>query len=147
MVGTGGVAASQRTLLEMAFEDVTAREGVFAQVAHVWTIAGVSKQMTLQVLRVQICLVTVRAGILAIGVLLRDHALRGGATTLWGRIRSSWRTRENSAASLRAHDVGGLLFVLHEGGSLSHLAHLLACLGETRQAAASTHHAPRWHRA
>lgn len=41
MVGVAGVATSNRALLEVALEDVTAREGVLAELALVWPVAGV----------------------------------------------------------------------------------------------------------
>lgn len=35
------VATSHRALLEVSFENITPGEGIIAQNAHVWTVAGV----------------------------------------------------------------------------------------------------------
>lgn len=130
VISTCRVSSSQRAFLEMTLEDVRAGECVLAQVTHVWTITGIcaaleldcrmedeirtSEQVTLQVLRVQIRLVTMWARILAIGILLRYHALRCGAGTLSWRVWPTWRARQYSTSSLRAHDVSRLLLILHE---------------------------------
>ena len=41
VIGTSRVAAANRALLEMALQDVTPAEGVFAQMALVGSLAGV----------------------------------------------------------------------------------------------------------
>lgn len=41
MVSSSGVASSDGALLEMSLQNVTAREGVFAQMAHIRAVSGV----------------------------------------------------------------------------------------------------------
>lgn len=72
-------------------------------------------------LGVQVGLVTVRTRILAIRVLLWYHAF-GTGRTLRRRSWPTGRTRQDTAPSLRAHNVRGCLLVLHEGGLLTHRA-------------------------
>ena len=85
VVGTSGVAATNGALLEMALQDITSTKGILAKMALVGALARVcrwlayareagrdlltSQKMALQVLQVQVCLVAVRALVLAIGVL------------------------------------------------------------------------------
>jgi hypothetical protein len=38
---SGGVATTDRALLEVTLQDITSREGVAAENAHVWAITGV----------------------------------------------------------------------------------------------------------
>lgn len=98
----------------MSLENVRARERILAQMTHVRTITSMSKKVTLQVLRVQIGLVTMWAWILAVGVLLGYHALRSRTRTLSWRVGPAWSAGEYATSSLGAHDMSGLLLILHE---------------------------------
>lgn len=101
--------------------------------------------MPLQVLGVQVCLVAMRTRILAIRILLRDHALGGLRTALRRRVRPSWSTGQNATTSLRSNDMCGSLLILHKRRLLAELAHL-ACICKTRQAIDATgrHGAEVW---
>jgi hypothetical protein len=46
------ISSTDRALLEVSLEDITARKRIAAQHAHVWAVAGVSEEMTLQMLGV-----------------------------------------------------------------------------------------------
>jgi hypothetical protein len=69
VVGAGGVPSPYRTFLEMALQNVTPAEGVFAEMARVRSLTRVSEQMALEMFQVQVGLVTMWALILALGVL------------------------------------------------------------------------------
>jgi hypothetical protein len=68
--------------------------------------------MALQVLRVEVSLITVRAGEFAIGVLGRDGGtLRGTIDTVGHRSRAARDTGQDATAALRAHDLRAWLFL------------------------------------
>jgi hypothetical protein len=50
----GEVASTDRALLEVALEDITAREGIPAEYARVWAISSVTKQVALQMLCMEV---------------------------------------------------------------------------------------------
>jgi hypothetical protein len=70
--------------------------------------------MALEMLRVQIGLVAVRARVFSIGVLLRNHVLGGLATTRHRRVRATRRAGKNTTTALRTNNVCRSLLVLHE---------------------------------
>lgn len=68
--------------------------------------------MTLQVLRVQVGLVAVRARELSIGILGGNGgALCGAIDTVGNRGRAARNTRENTTTALRAHDLRAWLIL------------------------------------
>jgi hypothetical protein len=69
VVRTSRVASSYRALLEMALQNITPAKSVFAEVARIGALAGVSKQMALEMFQVQVRLVTMWALVLALGIL------------------------------------------------------------------------------
>jgi hypothetical protein len=125
VVGTSGVAATNGALLEMALQDITSTKGILAKMALVGTLARVcqgldyareaggdlltSQKMALQVLQVQVCLVAVRALILAIGVL---GGL--GRRLASGRSRSARMCGQDTATALLADDVHGLRLLVRK---------------------------------
>jgi hypothetical protein len=71
-----------------------------------------AQQMTLQVLRVQVGFVAVRARKLAIGILGGNGgALCGAIDTVGHRGRAARNTRQNATAALRAHDLRAWLIL------------------------------------
>jgi hypothetical protein len=109
VVRAGWVAPSYRALLEVALKDITSAEGVLAEMALVGSFTGVSQQMALEMLQMQVRLVAVRTLILALGVL--------GSSS--GRLACSWRgptgvCRQYSATTLLADDVHRLRLLVGE---------------------------------
>lgn len=87
----------------MSLQDVAATESVLAQMASIRSITSVSKKVALQVLGVQISLVTVWTREFSLFVLLRYHRFgsRGG-----NRVGDWWPTRyawQYSPPTLRSH--------------------------------------------
>lgn len=118
MARTRRVATSNRALDEVTLEDVATREGVAAQDTHVGAIAGVSEQMTLQMLGMKIGLGAVRARKLAVRILLGDRVLGGGARSRSGRPARS--TREDASAALGTDNVSRLVATLGQHAVLAH---------------------------
>lgn len=120
MARARGVAATDGALLEVPLQDVTAREGVAAESAHVWTVTGMAEQVALQMLCVQVRLGAVRAREFPIGVLCGDHRVLGGAArrSNGGPARGA---REDATAALGAHDVRGRLEVVEQTRVLNHV--------------------------
>lgn len=125
MVGTSGVAAADRTLLEVALQDVATAEGVLAQVALVGSLTGVcvalacarrakdtiltSQKMALQMLQVQVRFVAMWAFVLAIRVLCR-----GGGRLACGRSWPARVCRQDSATTLLTDNVYGLRLLIRK---------------------------------
>lgn len=159
VVGTSGVAAADGALLEMALQDITSTEGILAKMALVGALARVcrwlayareagrdlltSQKMALQVLQVQVCLVAVRALVLAIGVL-------GGLSRRLSssRSRSARMCGQDTATALLADDVHGLRLLVgkhrrvriqrrvvhaHSAGGAAHLVVLRGCGRQQRR--------------
>lgn len=107
MSSPGRVAAADGALDEMTFQNIRARESVPAEYAHVRPVTGVSQEMALQMLRVQISLGTVRAGKLSVCIFLGNGGLASSSRSRRGR--SSWCAGEDSTATLRSHHMGRLI--------------------------------------
>lgn len=119
MTGSRGVSATDGALLEVSLQNVTAREGVAAEDAHVWAVTSVSQKVALQVLCVQVRLGAVWAGELAISILGWNH---GGLCSIavGGHRRSTGSAGEYASTTLRANDVGRRLHVIwHHHAALS----------------------------
>lgn len=90
-----------------------------------------SQQMTLEMLRVQVGLVAVRARVFSIGVLLRYHVLGGLTTTRDRRVRATRRAGKDTTTALRTNHMCRSLLVLHE----------LRLLTQVRESRKATHRA------
>jgi hypothetical protein len=97
----GGRRYLGRTLLAVASE-------VWAQ-RHKEGEILTPQKVALQVLRVQVCLSTVRARELSIGILDRNHRVLGISRTGGGRSRPARSAWEDAAATLGSNNVGRLL--------------------------------------
>lgn len=92
--------------MEVTLQDITAGESVLAKNTHVGAITSVSQQMALEVLGVEVSLVTVRAGEFAVRVLSRDSgALSCTIDPVRNRSRAAWDTGQNATAALRADNL------------------------------------------
>lgn len=113
MACSSGVATADRAFLEVALENIATGEGVAAQDTHVRAVAGVSQKMPLEMLGVQVRLVTMRARELPVGILLGDLVLCRLAASDRG-LGPTRRAREDSSATLRAnHMCRRVAFLLH----------------------------------
>lgn len=135
---SGRITATNRALDKVALQDIRARECVPAEHTHVRSVTRMSEKMALQMLRMQVSLCAVRAGKLSVCVLGRDSSLAGSSC---GRSsRSSRRTGQDTAASLRAHNMGWCF---------AFLQHALLChqraLAIRRVHACLRHHSRCWH--
>lgn len=92
-------------------------------------------------LGVQVSLCAVRAGEFAICILLGNLGLGGGRSGCW-RGRPARRAGQNATATLRAHDMGRLVVLLHQRRLGHHRA-----LRVGRSQPALGHHATSRHRA
>lgn len=109
MVCARGVTSSYRTFLEMALEDVASTKGIFAKMALIGSLTGVSQQMALQMFKVEIGLVAVRALVLALCVF---RGRRWRLACCWGgpaRVGG-----QNPTPALLADHMQGLLFLVGE---------------------------------
>lgn len=89
MTGPRWITAANGAFLEMTLEDVTARKRIIAQEARVRPVTSVTKQMPLQVLRVQVCLLAVWARKLPILILDRHDVGSSSAGAIWRNRRRS----------------------------------------------------------
>lgn len=113
VASAGGVATADRALLEVTLENVASGEGVPAENTHVGAITSVAEQVALQVLGMEVRLGAVRAGEFSVSILNRNN----GVLCASSRSLSSRPSRsagQDSAATLRSNDVGGLFAVLEE---------------------------------
>jgi len=114
VTSSSGVATADRALLEMTLQDITSREGVAAENTHVWAITGVSQEMALQMLGMEVSLGAVRAREFAISVFHGDHSVLGtGASGRGGR--SSRSAGKDTASSLGTNNVSRRLTLRHDG--------------------------------
>jgi hypothetical protein len=111
---SGGVATTDRALLEVTLQDITSREGVAAENAHVWAITGVSQEMALKMLGMEVSLGAVRAREFAVSVLHGNHSVLGASAGSWGS-GSARSTGQDTASSLGANNVGRRLALRHDG--------------------------------
>jgi len=87
VVGISRLATTNGTFLEVSLQNVTSGERVFTEFALVWAVTSVSEKMALQMLGVEVCLLTVGARIFAVRILLGDHRL---ARAGWSPTRYAW---------------------------------------------------------
>jgi hypothetical protein len=95
----------------MTLEDITSAEGVLAKMALVRSLTGVSQQMALEMLQVQVRLVAVRALVLALGVLSSS----GGSLACSGRRPTGMRG-QNSATTLLTDNVNRFWLLVGKHG-------------------------------
>ena len=117
---SGRIAATNRTLLEVALENIAPRKGITTQHAHVRAFASVSKAVALQVLGMEVRLGAMRAREFAIGVLDRN----GGAfCSTRSDGRGGWMSksaRQDTTSALRTDNVRRLLTIVHARVRLHH---------------------------
>jgi hypothetical protein len=107
-----------------------------------------SEQMTLQMFRVEVCLVAVWTRELPVRVFCGNHALCYLPIALNGWVWSSRRAGENTTPALRTDHVCWSLLILHKRCLLSNLTHL-SSRGKTWQTIGNSsstrrHWADRW---
>jgi hypothetical protein len=141
VASSSGVATADRTLLEVTLEDITSREGIAAENAHVWAITGVSQKMALEMLGMEVSLSAVRAWKFAISVLHRNHGVLGTGTSSRGS-RSSRSAGEYATSPLRANNMSRRLILGHNGLRLHKRSRAVG--GRNTSLG---HDATRWHRA
>lgn len=135
-----GISSTDRALLKVSLEDITARKRIAAQDTHVWSVAGVTKEMSLQVFRMKVGLGAVGAREFAIRIFLGNHGALGGAATR-RRGRPTRGTGEDTASSLRSNHMRGLFIVMENGLLMGH--HGTATV--RRRQPLLGHHPTRWH--
>ena len=152
MTGTCRVTTTNRALLKVTLQDITPREGVSTEHTHIravtsvcslldWSIYGklfirTSKEMALQMLRMEVSLCTMRTREFSIGIFSRNHCVLGGAGT---SRRYSWTTGstgQNTSSALGAYNVSGWFHLL----KLHHIV-----LAITRRHAAQVLQTIWWH--
>jgi hypothetical protein len=120
VTNTSGVTTADGTLLEVAFQDIATREGVTAQNAHVRAITGVSEEMALKMLRVEVSLGTVRTGELPVSIFDRNNGTLRVTGAGLGRGRAARSTGQDAPAALRADNVSWSIFLLENSGDGGH---------------------------
>lgn len=114
---TGRVSPPDRAFLEVALQNITARESIVAKNTAVGAITGVSKKMALQVLSMQIRLCAMGARELAVRVFYGRYLTFAVNLTDWNTARSTWK---NAATSLATNNMSWLLALLQSRALLHH---------------------------
>jgi len=108
---SGGVSTTDRTLLEVALQDVTSGKRIATKNTHVGAVAGVPEKMTLKMLRVKVGLGTMGAWEFPVSVFDRNNRVLGGSAGR-GSSRSTGSAGQNAASALRAYNVSRLFTIL-----------------------------------